>query len=85
MKVILEFNNLRDSSDLSKHLQSMADAAKKSQGFLFCSRGEGDEGIRLIHSLTAHELAVMIESIEDEHPEIKIIRMMNAMGKQFRR
>ena len=86
-KVILDFQKLRDSSNLDKSLQAMADAAKEAQGFLFCSRGKdgSENSIQLIRSLSPLELAIMIDSIVDSHPEIKMIRMMNAMSKQQRR
>ena len=35
MKVILDFQNLRESPENAKHMQNMADMAKEAKGFCF--------------------------------------------------
>ena len=84
-KVIMDFPKIKDSAFVDKSLQSMADAAKKAQGFLFCSRGEDGDGVQLICCLTALDLAAMVHSIEKAHPEIKMIRMIHDMSERMRR
>ena len=81
MKVTLDFQNLGEDSEDGEYLQEMIELAKEAKGFcFFVDRGETC-GIQVCH-LNAPALAVMIRTLESEHPEIKWLKELSTQKRR---
>ncbi len=83
MKVILDFQSLREDPDLSEHLEAMMDFAKEAKGFVFFVDVGGKAGMQ-VYMINNSGLMKMITMIEEQNPGLAQMREMMDMMKKFR-
>ena len=77
-KVILDFQELRDSPDNEKQLQAMINLAKEAKGYVFFIDRDGSSGMQVV-CLNRMSLATMISQIYESYPEVKMLIQMEEM------